>query len=709
MKVSYYKTIKEPDSREVAEITTLLENIKNGVWEDICHKVRTAKNDEQKKTLKQSAPCFTTSGTFTKRGNNNLIQHSGLIAIDFDHVKNYGDAFNLLINDNYSFAVFASISGDGICCIVKIDGKRHLDAFDGLQKYYFDQYGLILDIACKDVSRPRFVSWDPDLHINEKSDVFRGYLKKETKQQIKRFQEFAKTDDYLIHNQSKFEMVLNRINFDITDSYVDWMKIGFAIADEYGEAGFDYFNQISQFSPKYDYNNCRKQYDNGLKNNKNDKIGIGTFYRICKQNGVDISDPRIKETREIAQKYKSVGKTLKEAIAENPEIIESVAAQEFEKKEGPAVSRHFDIDAFEEWLRSNFPIKKNEITRFYELNGKQLEQADLNTIYIDGKKLFPKLSKDICESVIFSNYTPSYNPIKDYLEGLKWDGKDYINDLAECINSNTGDLDYRRYLLGSWLLGIVESLLDEKPNILCLILAGKQNTGKSTFFTKLLPKELNRYFATSQLDRGKDDEILMCQSIIIFDDEFSGKSKQDAKHMKRMLSAPSFTLREPYGRQNVTLKRIATLCGTCNELDVLNDPTGNRRFIVFEVAGQFDYELYNSVNKAQLFAQLMSYRAEGITSEIGSEMLDKMQQNSEAFIEVNIEHELVEHFFSPTELACSKLVFMQAALIKTHIEEVTKQKLGSKRLSQALISIGCRKTKRGGVQGYLVAFKQLQS
>jgi len=709
MKVSFYPKITNSDSREIAEITTLLENIKNGVYQDYIYPVRNAKTDDDKKIAKSDAPNFTTSGTFTKRGNNNLIEHSGLIAIDFDHVKDYGDAFNMLINDNYSFAVFSSISGDGICCIVKIDGKRHLDAFEGLQKYYFDKYGLILDIACKDVSRPRFISWDPDLYLNEKSDVFRTYIKKETKQQIKRFNEFSKTDDFLIHNQSKFEMVLNRINFDITDDYVTWRNIGFAIASEYGEAGFDYFNQISQFSPKYDYNTCRKQYENGIKKDNGQKIGIGTFYKICKEFGIDISDPRIKQTREIAQKYKSVGKTLKEAIAENPEIIESVAAQEFEKKEAPAVSRHFDIDAFEEWLRSNFPIKKNEITRFYELNGKQLEQADLNTIYIDGKKLFPKLSKDICESVIFSNYTPSYNPIKDYLEGLKWDGKDYINDLAECINSNTGDLDYRRYLLGSWLLGIVESLLDEKPNILCLILAGKQNTGKSTFFTKLLPKELNRYFATSQLDRGKDDEILMCQSIIIFDDEFSGKSKQDAKHMKRMLSAPSFTLREPYGRQNVTLKRIATLCGTCNELDVLNDPTGNRRFIVFEVAGQFDYELYNSVNKAQLFAQLMSYRAEGITSDIGSEMLDKMQQNSEAFIEVNIEHELVEHFFSPTELPYSKLVFMQAALIKTHIEDVTKQKLGSKRLSQALISIGCRKTKRGGVQGYLVAFKQIQS
>ena len=704
MKVSFYPHIKNSDSREVAEITTLLENIKNGVYEDFVYPVRNAKTDADKKAAKAKAPNFTTSGTFTTRGVDNIIEHSGLIAIDFDHVQDIGDAFNLLINDIFTFAVFRSISGSGLCCIVRIDGKRHLDAFLGLEKYYFETYGLECDRACKDVSRPRFISYDPDLFLNDESAIFRQYIKQETKTQKKRFENF----DAGAHYQSRFETVLNRINFDITSPYENWIKLGFAIYSEYGANGLDYFKHISQFHPNYDAYKCERKY-NQLSRDGKTGIGIGTFYYICQQNGIDISDPREKQTREIAQKYKSVGKTLKEAIAENPEIIAAIAQQEFEKKETPAVSRHFDIDAFEEWLRGNFPIKKNEITRFYELNGKQLEQADFNTIYIDGKKLFPKLTKDIAESVIYSNYTPSYNPIKEYLEGLKWDGKDYINDLAECINSNTGDLDYRRYLLGSWLLGIVESLLDDKPNILCLILAGKQNTGKSTFFTKLLPKELNKYFATSQLDRGKDDEILMCQSIIIFDDEFSGKSKQDAKHMKRMLSAPSFTLREPYGRQNVTLKRIATLCGTCNELDVLNDPTGNRRFIVFEVAGQFNYELYNSVNKAQLFAQLMSYRAEGITSDIGHEMLEKMQQNSEAFMEVNIEHELVEHFFSPVELPYSKLVFMQASLIKTHIEDITKQKLGSKRLSQALISIGCRKTKRGGVQGYLVAYKQMQS
>ena len=105
MKVSFYPKITNSDSREIAEITTLLENIKNGVYEDFVYPVRNAKTDADKKAAKAKAPNFTTSGTFTTRGVNNLIEHSGLIAIDFDHVQDIGDAFNLLINDIFTFAV----------------------------------------------------------------------------------------------------------------------------------------------------------------------------------------------------------------------------------------------------------------------------------------------------------------------------------------------------------------------------------------------------------------------------------------------------------------------------------------------------------------------------------------------------------------------------------------------------------------------------
>jgi predicted P-loop ATPase len=207
----------------------------------------------------------------------------------------------------------------------------------------------------------------------------------------------------------------------------------------------------------------------------------------------------------------------------------------------------------------------------------------------------------------------------------------------------------------------------------------------------------------SQLDRGKDDEILMCQSLLIFDDEFSGKSKQDAKHMKRILSAPSFTLREPYGRNNVTLKRIATLCGTCNELDVLNDPTGNRRFIVFEVVGQFDYKLYNSIDKEQLFAQCVEFVNNGLTSDLEGDFVNLMEQVSEDFLEISIEEELLLQHFNANDTNVRTRQWMPTTMIKDYLEENSNQKLSIKRLGQMLRKHNFERIKRNNSYGYMVA------
>jgi predicted P-loop ATPase len=696
MKVSYYQSIKTPNSKEVADVVAILDNIKNGVYEDVAHAVRIAKNEEEKKAAKNKAPIITVSGTFNQRKNDALISHSGLIAMDFDDINDYGDAFNLLINDPYSYAVFMSISGKGICCLVKIDGKRHLDAFLGLEQYYYENYKLQVDRACKDVSRPRFLSYDPDLFLNEQSQVFKLYPKKETKQQQQKINNFSGGNHY----SQKFELILSRINKDLTNDYADWLKIGFAIASEYGEGGLDYFKYVSSFSHKYNEFECEKKYKTLLGDASNG-VNISSFYYICQQNGIDITDQREVDQRKEIQRLKQLGKTKQEVIQAIPNAINEIVDFEF-NRQTPAKNNQLDINLVEQFIREKYPIKKNEVTRFYELDGVQLEQQDLNTIYIDVKKVFSKASREIIESIIFSNYTEKYNPLLDYFNGLKWDGKDHLAELTHVITSNTGDFAYRLHGLQYWLCGIIDSVINQEPNLLCLVLAGQQNTGKSTFFTKLLPNELKKYFSTSQLDRGKDDEILMCQSLIIFDDEFSGKSKQDAKQMKRLLSAHSFTLREPYGRQNVTLKRLATLCGTCNELDVLNDPTGNRRFIVYDINGQFDYERYNKIDKSQLFAQCVELVKNGKHRDKYDIFLQDLQDLSGEFMEVSIEEELLNEFFMPSVYGA----FYQTTKIKDIIEEHTQQKLGVKKLGQALNKLKFNRIKQNGIYGYMATTRR---
>src|SRR5690606_13620915 len=82
----------------------------------------------------------------------------------------------------YIYAAFESISGGGLCLIFMIDGERHLDAFEGIAKYLYDTYQLIVDQSCKNVSRLRYVSYDPQIHINEDAILFKKYLPKPKRQ-----------------------------------------------------------------------------------------------------------------------------------------------------------------------------------------------------------------------------------------------------------------------------------------------------------------------------------------------------------------------------------------------------------------------------------------------------------------------------------------------------------------------------------------------
>ena len=114
--------------------------------------------------------CF--SGVFSRRAESGLIQHSGLLTIDFDHVKNLFLLKRKLINDcNFdTILAFISPSGDGLKWIVKIDllKNTHLEWFTAIQRYVRATYQLEIDKSGKDVSRCCFLPYDPEVYINPK-------------------------------------------------------------------------------------------------------------------------------------------------------------------------------------------------------------------------------------------------------------------------------------------------------------------------------------------------------------------------------------------------------------------------------------------------------------------------------------------------------------------------------------------------------------
>ena len=74
---------------------------------------------------------------------------------------------------------------------------------------------------------------------------------------------------------------------DITSGYTEWLKVGFALASEFGETGRRYFHDISSLYTGYDATECDKKYDECLKSD-NGRTNISTLFYLAEQQGVKL-------------------------------------------------------------------------------------------------------------------------------------------------------------------------------------------------------------------------------------------------------------------------------------------------------------------------------------------------------------------------------------------------------------------------------------
>lgn len=176
-KISFFKngvTQKTPsqtiDIKEVAEII---------VGDDlvtITEKYRSITDKKRKEAFKKSLPLVTFSGLFKTRKADDLIEHSGFLCVDCDHV---GDTTRIneiqeLISDYYAPALsFISPSGDGLKVVfsININEASHLEYFQMLRKFFIEKIGVQIDEACKDVSRACFLVHDARAVYTDKPSV----------------------------------------------------------------------------------------------------------------------------------------------------------------------------------------------------------------------------------------------------------------------------------------------------------------------------------------------------------------------------------------------------------------------------------------------------------------------------------------------------------------------------------------------------------
>lgn len=184
-KVTIFKNIKDTDTPFHREVGMVLQRIKEGATKNLVKSIRLTKDKTERNELKKRLPAICFSGVFNKRSDSNLIEHSGLICLDFDGYEKRKlmlEHKEKLTKDNYVYSCFISPSGNGLKVLVKIPSanpENHTNYFNSLGKYFDSTY---FDKVCKNVSRVCYESYDPLIHINPTSVIWDTITEQEYKE-----------------------------------------------------------------------------------------------------------------------------------------------------------------------------------------------------------------------------------------------------------------------------------------------------------------------------------------------------------------------------------------------------------------------------------------------------------------------------------------------------------------------------------------------
>lgn len=223
-------------------------------------------------------------------------------------------------------------------------------------------------------------------------------------------------------------------------------------------------------------------------------------------------------------------------------------------------------------------------------------------------KLEPQITI-INEAIKTYSKNNEYNPVIDYLESLKWDGKNRCTTWLQAV-CGVEDNDYFRFVSRTIVLAPVYRAFEPGCQYHYMpILEGKQGVGKSSL-VKALGGEF--YKNISLMERDNTTIQLMRGGWIIEVPELAVFAKRDIESLKSFISNDVDFARFVYQQEDKVFPRKSTFIGTINpgSNGYLMDETGNRRFLPVEI-NKVDFELFYKF-RDQLFAEAVELYKSGI-------------------------------------------------------------------------------------------------
>lgn len=263
---------------------TLASVLLSSKWRREVEAVRDETDPQRQAILKHSLPGFTPSGTFKVRNAAGLEEHSGFIGLDLDfkdntRIKNFASLKKMIHALPWVAYCGLSCRGQGFLIVVPIaDPSKHREYYRALEAD-FRRCGLIVDKSCKDVSRFRFVSYDPDPYVNTGARPYSYTLP--VREYISREVESVEPSKAA----REMEAILQRVDARLLDvpDHDDRLGVFHALKNVFGEdAGREYAHRF--FAYHYKPDEIDKKFDEALRYAY--PYSFDFIERVCAKHGI---------------------------------------------------------------------------------------------------------------------------------------------------------------------------------------------------------------------------------------------------------------------------------------------------------------------------------------------------------------------------------------------------------------------------------------
>ena len=662
-------------------ISTILEEIKTGKYKPgivYLRKSLAENKTEAYNKAKKSLPAFTPSGKFVGgRKLEFLADYSSCIILDIDKlsVVDLQNAKHLANQSEFTFASFISPSGNGLKILVNInsDKANHKEAFLLVQAHYESILKLEIDKSGKDVTRLCFYSFDENLYLNENSKTF---------------------------------VTLSEVEMPLIETLPE-PKTKDPIAETNYEAIYNHCIKFTEKKVQY-ANGSRNVFVHQLACNMNRKAVPMDVALNFIQTDFNFDDKEVSQA--VTSAYGNIlefGKTEKATIPNEKQKKQNSKNTDDEDDDDDEKPRVTQIDKLENFLSGKYVFRHNIVSGKLEFQYFGKKKWNVMNDFIENSMLRECLKGRIktnlssLRNLLYSDFCELFNPFEDYFKNLpKYDEKtDYIFQLANTITTTKQELWQQCFK--KWLVAMVGCVLDDKViNHTVIVFSGKQGLGKTTWVEKLVPKQLKEYLFSGTINpNNKDTLVQLAECMLINLDELENLNRSEIGSLKEIITKTQIRMRKAYGHNNETMPRRASFAGSVNTAQFLNDSTGSRRFLCFELEG-IKYQHDVDINLA--FSQALFLFKSGFRHWFDQEEIKSITENNEQYQLRSPEEELLLTWFEPCDrekanafLNTSQIASKLAEKAKINITDSTINKLG-----RALKKHNFLKLKKNGIFVY---------